>query len=222
MYFLNGVYYTGSTSAAQTVTSWLAPSSFGYITTVYDQSGNGKDATQGDTSLQGKFNPVDALIDFTGGNYFMNMHASSFNPGDSPYSWVVSHGVINNNRGGIFGVGSIGDRRCINVRTCNDCVQGQITYLDYWWANDYAFGQYTAGNVVSETYDLSNRRAYINGALVKTQPTSNHELWIDGQPAYLGHTLVFWAPENLDGQIHFLVIANTALSDSDRQLLERC
>ena len=212
----NDSYRVGSSSSpsAQLVSDWLAPDVFGYLTVVYDQSGNQKNAVQTDTSLQPKFNPADGFLDFKGGYFYMLMDVTSFDSGNSPYTWVVKHGQINNVYGGLFGIGNTAKDQSLCMRR-----EHGLNH-EYWWANDCDLGSYAAGNVLAVTYDQTKRRGYVNGMLKATINSLNHALV--AQNAFLGNTIYRRVDESLKGELFYLITSRMALSDSDRQALEHC
>ena len=111
--------------------------------------------------------------------------------------------------GGIFGIGNNANGQGINLR------RDTARYWDYWYNNDFGFGTYATGNIVSETYDQTNRRGYINGALQSTQAFSNRNGGTSF--AYLGKTA---ADTTLNGELYYLFTSSIVLSDADRSRLE--
>jgi hypothetical protein len=141
----------------------------------------------------------------------MNMNPSSIAQGNSPYSFVANHGVINNIYGGIFGIGNGATNETVSFRRDSN------RYREYWFFRDNVFGSYGPGNVVSETYNQSQRVGYVNSvnAGVKQGGGRNGGSSI----AVLGATTL---DERLNGELYSLVISNIALSNADRSLLEYC
>ena len=195
--------------AGDSLAYWLGSSTTAYVTTWYDQSGNAYHASQSTTSLQPKYSLSNQYVDFKP-SAWMNV-ANGFLPsGNSPYSFVLKHGNILNVNGAAFGMGPINiNNNCLVLRRNT----GQ--YNAYWWYVDDAFGTYSPNNVVSETYDQSNRRGYVNGILQSIVASSSH----NGQslPSYIGTDS---NSEIMNGEIYYLFISNVALSNQDRSVLE--
>ena len=183
--------------------SWLGTST-AYVAVWYDQSGNGRHATQTTTSLQPIYSMQFNFVDFKT-SAWMNMPTSSVPSGDGVYSWLARHNNIYNSNGGIFGIGNNANLQSINPR-CN----GGSNYCVYWYGNDICFGSYAIGNIVAETYDLSNRRAYVNGVLQLTQASSSRN---GGRSiGYLGATT---NDAVIDGELFYLFTSSMVLSSSD-------
>jgi hypothetical protein len=180
-----------------------------YVAVWYDQSGNGRHATQTDTLLQPKVDWPQHQVDFKPSAY-MILDGNSALLGNAVYSFVTKHGSIGNDYGGVFGIGDNADTKGINFRRTDN------GYHEYWYNDDHGpFGTYAAGNVMSETYDLSNRKAYQNGALVSTRASSNRNG--GNSIALLGKTTN--APV-INGELFYLFFSSSVLADTDRLLLE--
>lgn len=210
--FYGDLYGNLGTSYGATGTSfssWIGTAT-AYVSVWYDQSGNGRHATQTETSSQPYYDATKKSVTFKPYGAFMNMPDAFMPTGNNVYSFVTKHGVISNNNGGIFGMGLTGNLQSINFARYTS------EYYAFWYAKDITFGSYAEDNVICETYDQSYRRAYVNGILATTDTASLR----DGRssPAYLGRNLIPFSP--LDGDIYYFYGSNMVLSDSDRIILE--
>ena len=197
----------GSGGTGTPLLAWLGNAT-AYVAVWYDQSGNGRHATQTVTSLQPKYSTIYGYVDFKPSAYML-MVASSVPPGNGVYSYVTRVNAINNANGGVFGIGNNAYSQGINLR------RDTSRYFESWYNNDFGFGAYAPGNIVSETYDQTNRRGYVNGALQSTQASSNRN---GGTSlAYLGKTT---ADTTLNGELYYLFTSSMVLSDADRSRLE--
>jgi len=178
----------------------------------YDQSGRGNNATQSTTTLQPVYNVAGQYVDFAGSKW-MNLPASSFPSGNGRYSYVVKHGSVGVD-GAVFTFGTVATNQMAGL-----LVNNNGNYLDYWEYNDFGFGgSGVSGNVVSVTYDQTNRRGYVNNALKGTNGNSNHNL--GNANGYLGRRSD--GKYYLNGELYSLVTSSAVLSASDRSLLEGC
>ena len=210
---MDGSFWTTRDNSGHLLAAWLNGAT-AYCSIWYDQSGAGNHATQTNTLLQPVVDFTNLMMDFTaqGGLVYFDLPSGTV-PEQVPYTVIVKHGVINNPSGGWFGGGTTVTNECNNFRRSN----GQ--YLNYWWSNDFLAGSYAPGNVVTFVYDgLSTEKCYINSAFVNMMYKASG--W-NGQPGneYIGKTS-FSGDGTFDGEIMFLYIFSSALSDSERVLFE--
>ncbi len=195
----------------QTLSSWLGAGT-GYVVTWYDQSGNGRDATQATTSAQPIINTTSRLIDFQNSSaQFLNMPSGTIPVGtlNAPYTLVVKHGTINNTtNGGFLGSGANANSQSNNLRCAG------TFYWNYWYNNDYAFGATPkAGNIIVVSYNGTNRQGWSTRPYTAT--ASSGYTNAAGQQ-YIGKTTV---NEYLNGQMYYTFIFGAAISDADRLIL---
>ena len=202
----DGNFGTSLDGAGVSLTAWLSGAS-AYVVVWYDQSGQGRHATQYTSTLQPVFDTINQRMDFTanGGASFLNLPSGTV-PQKISYTVTTKHNNINNGdgpwlSGGLSGVhlGSNGFRRM------------DSQYRNWWWDNDADADGYAAGNTVTYTYDGSARYAYVNGVLMSTDVSSS---W-NGQPGYeYIANCINW--ETMNGELYFLHIFASHLSDHDR------
>ena len=133
----------------------------------YDQSGQGRHATQTDPERQPFLRHADGrlLLDFRH-RRFLHLPPATVPYGGAPFAILVKHGVIDNPVGGIVGSGTYG------VQNLANCVRRNGSqYVNYFWSNDLftAEDTYAPGNVVAFTFsDRNERAAVVNGEVSAT------------------------------------------------------
>jgi len=212
----------GAGATGTSLLSWLGSDALAYVSVWYDQSGRGNDATQSRSDSQPVLDVGAQNVDFAG-NKYMTIVGSPLSPGNALYSYVVKHGATGG--GGLLG---ICDRSTQNPNEALNLILNTRGGYDEYWAqvdwrqndhyNDFRFGSYGAGNVVSMTYDQLNRKAYVNNALVGALGSSNHNLKISS--ASLGTDC--GGDGYFSGRLYSLVTSVGVVGASDRSLLEGC
>ena len=224
----NGNLGTGYNATGISLQSWLS-GSYGYVTTWYDQSGLGNHATQTTNASQPQVNPYQNLLDFgtTANTIRFALPNGTFPTGDGSYSIIVRHGTIYSITGGacgLFGSGTVGT----NGTLCGFVTAvtgGTGLYKQYFYSNDLSTGSLTinAGTVISFTYatgaGTNSRKTYINGTLnVQDTPPSGVR-----NSTALNNYIAFDDTGNanyLNGQLYYITIFSTVLSDNDRNIVE--
>jgi hypothetical protein len=200
----------------QSLASWLGGAT-GYVTTWYDQSGAGNHMSCSSVANQPKIDLVNNFIDLKPSAYF-DVSAGTTGPvpfqSSKNYTVVFRHGQFLGsglfsavqNAGGPYG------------NLVNNFKKGTgSTYTQYWYGNDVNNkGVLATGNRVSYKWDGTNRSLYVNGTLADATPSSG---WAQtaGANQMIGSTR-FDAPMN--GELYGAFMFTTALSDTDRTLLE--
>ena len=200
-----------------TFSSWLGAST-AYVVTWYDQSGTGNNATQTTNANQPIFSLSGMLIDSQNSSIqFMNIPSGTVPVGtlNAPYSFVFKHGSQNNTVGVYIGAGSTNTNTANVVRAGSD---SSVAYNNYWWLNDFTVGtnaQRVDGNRVAITYDGSTQSGYINSSLINSVTHT-------GGTTTAGQQALFRDPQGsqyLNGQMYYVYIFGSGLSDSDRLIL---
>jgi hypothetical protein len=212
-----------------------------YVTTWYDQTGNGNHGTQTTTTLQPVYNQTNKYVDFgtstTGGrvNAYFNLPSGTVPYNNSSYTVVTKHGTLNtvgSSSGfsiGILGAG-IGESNLQN--NSFGISNGNRNYTNWWYNNDAgSAGVYVPNNVVTFTY-LSNstgstRAIFLNGttsAVTITGDTRTQNI-SPPSPHYLGtNQIVGTGPTRvtsaLNGPLYYMYIAPSVLPTADRLILE--
>ncbi len=200
---------TALNGTGTSITSW-ANGATCYIPTWYDQSGSARNATQTNTAIQPTLDIANRRVTFPSTGFF-NLPDGTVPFNNSAYTVTLKHGTLGTTSSGFLGSGSYGTAGGTNAFR----IVG-TGYYNYWWGNDYVFGTYVAGNVVTFTYDGTNSRTgYINttqqstgtgGSRVSTSITNT-----------IGVTN---GNEYLVGTLYFLFISNVNISNTDRNILE--
>jgi hypothetical protein len=200
----------------QSLVSWLAGGT-GYVTTWYDQSGRGNHATQATAANQPKIDLVNKQIDFKPSAYF-DLPNGTVPFGNSNYTMIVKHNTINTTWAGIIGSGTYGTQNATNA------IETNTTYTNYWWSNDMSGGAYAQGSIISAKYDNTiGRTLYVNGTSVATNANKNRNSTniqntigtdLRGNQGQGGGN------RYLNGELYYVFLFGTALSDTDRTLVE--
>jgi hypothetical protein len=133
------------------------------------------------------------------------------------YSMILRHGLVNNTTDGAFissGSGSgggSGNNNQSNVLRCYSALPNG--YVNYWYFNDFTFGTSTfnSGNQICCNYDGTNRKAYINTNLKSTSSSSGNN--VSAEQQYLFRS---FSGEYLNGQMYYIFVFGSAISDIDR------
>jgi hypothetical protein len=201
---------TSLDGSGTSLTQWLGGWQ-GYVVIWYDQSGQGRHATQYTASSQPIFDPLNKRIDFTvqSGTAFLNLPDGTV-PQRTQYTVTVKHNNINEPDGAwlsggmtYIDLGSNGFRRMSS------------SYRNWWWANDIDADGYASGNTVTFQYDGSARRAYVNGVYKSTLQSSAWNGAVGNE--YIGKC-PGWP--YLNGELYFLHIFASSLDDQSRTLVE--
>ena len=202
---------TSSNGGGTFINSWLGAAS-GFVTTWFDQSGNGRHATQTTNSLQPTIRPNGILVDFLATTY-MTIPSGTVPVGtDSPYTYVVRHGNLRN-YGGFIGAGTWATNFAANTFRY-DGVAG--LYRAWWWNRDYTFGIAAGGNSASIVYNRTTLSGFVNGVGFTTQ-ASGGGYSVAAGTQYIGQS---HGNEPMDGELYNVFIFNNALSASDRSICE--
>lgn len=207
----------GINATSTSLTSWLNGAT-GFVRTWYDQSGQGKHATQTNTALQPIVSQSSYWIDFkysdANGRY-MNLPDGTVPSGNSSYTVIVKHGSITGpsnlpSNGGWLSGGSGAYNQANNFRRKAD------GYWNYWWNIDAGIDTtVTSGNVVTWRYDGANRFGSVNSSLFSVTPSSNRNSTTVNNR--IGTTIV---NEHLNGELYYLFIFNASLAVRDQHCLE--
>lgn len=199
---------TALNGTGTSITSW-ANGATCYVTTWYDQSGSGRNATQTNTTIQPTLDITNRRLTFPSSAFF-NLPDGTVPFNNSAYTVTLKHGTLGTTSSGFLGSGSYGTAGGTNAFRLSG-----TSYLNYWWGNDYFVGTYVAGNVVSFTYDGITRLAYIN---TTQQATGGGNGRVSTSVA---NTIgVTNGNEYLVGTLYFLFISNVNISNADRNMLE--
>lgn len=210
------------------VSTWLGAST-GFITTWYDQSGNGRHATQNVTGSQPSLNITNLQVDFASpANSFLEIASPGCIPtSDGLYTCVLRHGTLSGaSLGTFFGSGSTTN----GVDFSYDI--GSARYWSRWTiasvASDVASQTGTGANqTVTYRYTtaggaLASKEFWINGTQSTTQQTTGSSGTAKNTIAsinYIGRGLAFGSA-TLNSSLSFISIFSTSLSNNDRILVE--
>ena len=203
----------------QRVSDWLGGAT-GYVATWYDQSGKGNHMRCSSAAIQPKIDTANNWVDFKTSAYF----DTSANPTAGPSPWdstkrytvTCHHNTIAGTSGGICSSFDASGGNS-NNKTNNFAKAGTgPNYIDSWYNNDANGGTYAVGNKVSFKWDGTNRYIYGNGSLQYTVASSG---WAQTSSAsqQIARTT---GGSVMNGEMYSIFMFNTALSDTDRALVE--
>ena len=229
---------TTALGSGTTLESWLTAqggnTSYAFISTLYDQSVTcSNNATQTTTGSQPIYDVTNQLINFgytgtSGGvaspqtNSFLNLPNGTVPYGNSSYTVLFKHRNWTNYFGmAINGVLGSGDSTQIS-NACNNFGFSYFSgYTNYFYTSGIQYGAINtnkAGNVMSFRY--SNAEASLK------MYTNSSPTWSLGSfPARAGTNATNTIGktsynEYFNGQMYYLYIFGTSLSDADRNLVE--
>ena len=197
------------------------------VTIWYDQSGKNNNATQSTQSSQPLYNDSLKLLDFSTniGNQRLALPDGTFPTGDSSYTITFKHGTITyTGANGIFGSGSPGTYD----NTLSFGVYGgtgsSSFYINYWWGDDIVTATIpiTVGNILTSEYTTgagaNSRRLYVNGTL-NNQGTPTNPRGSTQYNNYIGYGDSL-NNNYFNGQMYYMSIFSSPLSDADRAIVE--
>ena len=220
------------------VAAWSSNINYAFVVKWYDQSNvTTNHATQTTTSSQPVYDIANRIVNFgyTGGsggyvanynsNAYFNLPNGTVPYGDSSYTFVLKHWNVNTNggygfiNGGVVGTVGTGVGSGLCIRTNN------TSYLPYWGYSNFSAGTVAPNNVITTTYVSGSSRQpfYVNSTLISTgtmtSPRNN-----SATSNFLGVTNSASAGavgnEYLNGQMYYMCIFNSTISNSDRNLIE--
>jgi hypothetical protein len=161
---------------------------------------------------------VNKQIDFKPSAYF-NLPNGTVPFGNTNYTMIVKHNTINSTYAGIIGSGTYGTTNGVNALEWNGTI-----YAQYWWGNDMPGGTLTPGNILSAKYDNTiGRTLYVNGSSVATNTNKNRNSTniqntigtdLRGNQGQSGGN------RPMNGELYYVFLFGSALSDTDRTLVE--
>jgi hypothetical protein len=213
-----GNYNTALNGSGTSLVTFLAGASAN-IFTWYDQSGAGKHATQTTASLQPTliYTSNAQQVDFTvsGGLAYLNLPSGTI-PQQTSFTAVSRHNSINNTNGPIWSGGNA------TANQSNTLRRNTAGYLNYWYSNDVSGGTYAQGACVTVKFTGTTTGLtyfYENNVLQTPYAGTNRATTWSGVAGneFLGRSQ---AGEYLNGQLYFVALFTTALSDADRTIME--
>jgi len=225
-----GVLTTEPNGQGQTLAQFLYANSIAFITTLYDQTGNGNHASQSNSNKQPFFNTIYQWIDFTNGGFF-NLSNGAYPFGNSAYTYVTKVGTLINTPDFYcpFGGGYNTQDTANGHFLCYSINEDNTTNASTAWCNTNA--SFTPSGVISNTM-----------VMCETYPgttSDDRQMWIDDVKQTLGvvPTIVrsqvnsynYFGGLALDGDgtfkqyngsAYYLYWTQQALDDADRKVLQ--
>ena len=195
------------------VIRWLNGSN-AFVTTWYDQSGRGRHAVQTSTGAQPAYDTNTKNMVFNGSSQFFNLPDATLPIGNNNYTIMARHDFVNiATLGGIISAGTNTANNALSLHVSNSNF-----YQNIWWGNDVNAGTYTKGNTVTCSYNnTSGRNMYVNGVLVGSNSSlSKNTLSTNNTIGVLQYQSNSW----LNGQLRYVYVFGSALSDNDRNIIE--
>ena len=202
------------------IVSWLGGAT-GFVTTWYDQSGVGANATQTTTGNQPSINTTGWYIDFRT-HKRLNLPNSTLTSGNNKFTCVVRHGATRAAAGPCFVSGGAqtspqsmilqrgntgGNAYAVAVWATYDLHSGASTYQD----NSVAAWQYTQSNFIF----------FRNGTQLSSQSMSSINVAAgNNRIGTWGGSGTDNSAYGLDGDLYNIFIFNTDISSTDRNVCE--
>lgn len=222
------------TNANKTLTEWLGGGNVvTYVKSWFDQSGNSKNivCSQTTNAYQPYLDVFNRYVSFAN-NAWLSCNAPFISSGNAAYTFSLKHGPTSNPYGAFFYQGIFQSYRFLGFR-----LQGYSDYTSIWYNRDLTTtpsGFVASGNIVSETYDggstsLNQRVIYVNSIPAgRTSYGSGPALDMPstGLTIEIGRIIDGSGADGAGGYyysnmpMYFLYAASSALSDSDRSILE--
>jgi hypothetical protein len=210
----NGDLGTAVGATGQSLAEWLG-GAIPYVYYWYDQSGQGRHASQGTQASQPIYRAASKRVDFNP-SLFLNLPNGTV-PMQTTYTVTMRHGYASNTGGGLLGAGGTNATNYTN----NFRLDGSNGYWNYWYFNDVGAGSavYRPENTVTFRYDgpttAGTTYVFLNSVQINSGARSG---WLGtaGNEA-IGKTTV---NEYFNGTIYDIWIFATSLSDTDRLLIE--
>jgi hypothetical protein len=215
-FYANGNGDLGTTVGAtgQSLAEWLG-ASIPYVYYWYDQSGQGRHASQGTQASQPIYRAASKRVDFNSA-LFLNLPNGTI-PMQVPYTFIVRHGYLTNPVSGILGGGINATNQCNNIRA-----DATVGYYQYWYGNDISAGSAVQRpeNTLSVTFSgpttSGTTYMYLNGSQIATNTRS-------GWAAVAGNECLGRNEQGtnpMNGTMYDAWIFATALDGTDRPLIE--
>jgi hypothetical protein len=218
---LYGNLWTGPGGTGTTFATWVGANT-AYVYIWYDQSGKCNHATQSTNANQPVYNATSKLVDFSIQSHsYLTMQPNTV-PLTNSYTMTTKHGTFSTSAG-MFGGGSQ------NTSFANWVGVYANVYYNPWFNNDYATAtSAAAGNVISFVFNCTTTTAgaqggtttfYVNGSSPGSLARSN---WggVASTYSYIGQSPHISLNEYFVGQLYYVSLFTSALSNSDRAILE--
>ena len=193
----------------------------------YDQSGNGYNAIQPTDAYQPLYNDTLKLVDFSTNlnTQLMTLPDGTFPAGDSSYTITLKHGTITyTGANGIFGSGTPGTVDNVLAVGLYGGTGSTAFYINYWWADDIITTTIpiSVDNILTFRYTTgagtNSRQIYVNTVLNNQDTPTNPR----GSTIY-NNVIGYGESANnnyFNGQMYYLSIFASPLSDADRAIVE--
>ena len=215
---------TAVNGTGTSLTAWLGGAT-AYVETWYDQSGQTtpKNATQTNTTIQPTFDLTTKSVSINAITY-LNIISNMYGTGNIPYSIIYKSMLASSlSVGGnskyptVFTSGAQGPPPVPNQSIYIICSTIDIQQ-DWYGTADFSYTRPASNNeVVSNTYDAVSRKMFINGTEVANNTPATKINMVSGT-SYIG--FFAGAATKFTGNIGFLCLFNTTLSDANRLIME--
>ena len=203
------------------LTTWLSGAT-AYVETWYDQSlqATPKHANQTNTTLQPTYDITSKSINFTTSSYLIidSTNSTLLSDGKVPFTLVYQSALSANLSSAsyptIFTTGLQNSNNNALYSTISN-----INLANTFYGNNLVYNRTPTNNeVVTYSYDGTTRRIYLNNNLMTSDTPTAMNLINTGGKSYIG--FFEGGANKFTGNISFLFLNNTLLSDANRQIME--
>lgn len=201
------------TATGQEIKRWLgATTTQAFVAIWYDQSGQERHATQTTNASQPAYNPNTKNLVFDGSNDFFSLPDNTFPSGNTSVTFLVKHDFLDTSTVNVFLTAGNATNNNLWVLQYNVFT---TSFQEAWYNNDIFFSPYTKGAVITSRYDnTTGRIIYMNGVQVVSSASTARNTTAGNN--FIG----FASPYYMRGELKCIYVFSSALSDTDRSIVE--
>lgn len=223
---INGNLGSALNATGQSLASWIGTAT-AFIDTWYDQSGSGNDAIQSTTANQPFYDLANGWVDFTTSKSFP-LPDGTVPSANTSYTVTVRYNIVNttvNSVATFLSSGATGSLAGNSFAVTRSTATTGGNYNNYWTnptTNNITFsdsGINVNPNTVSFRYSGTENRIHVNNTTISPSGTTIGTRVSTTRNNYIGVNNA-GNGDYLNGQLYYLCIFNSVLSDTDRSKVE--
>lgn len=227
---INGNLGSALNSTGQSLGSWIGTAN-AFIDTWYDQSGSGNHATQTTTGNQPIYDLVNGYINFIDSNNvskYMALPDGTVPSANTSYTVTIRYNTVNstvNSVATFLSSGTTGSLAGNSFAVTRSAATTGGNYNNYWTnstTNSYTYtdsGINVNPNTVSFRYSGTENRIHVNNTTISPSGTTIGTRVSTTRNNYIGVNNA-GNGDYFNGQLYYLCIFNSVLSDTDRSKVE--